>query len=63
MLVKFFLVVFEDVFVVVIWVCKNVIELKVDLDCMVVVGDDVGGSLVVSLMMMICDCCGKLLVV
>ena len=49
----------EDAFAAATWACKNAAELKVDLDRMVVAGDDAGGSLAASLTMMTRDRCGK----
>ena len=49
----------EDAFAAATWACKNATELQVDLDRMVVAGDDAGGSLAASLTMMTRDRCGK----
>nr|WP_075256012.1 alpha/beta hydrolase [Herbaspirillum camelliae] len=49
----------EDAFAAATWACKNAAELKVDLDRMVVAGDDAGGCLAASLTLMTRDRCGK----
>lgn len=49
----------EDAFAAASWACKHADELNVDLDRMVVAGDDAGGSLAASLTLMTRDRCGK----
>ncbi len=49
----------EDAYAAAVWACKHAAELNADIDRMVVAGDDAGGSLAVSLTLMVRDRCAK----
>lgn len=49
----------EDAYAAAVWACKHADELNIDIDRMVVAGDDAGGGLAVSLTLMTRDRCAR----
>lgn len=54
----FFLVLLEDVYVVLDWSYCIVVVFDVDFFCLLVGGDSVGGNFVVGVVLLVCDCGG-----
>lgn len=49
----------EDAYAAAVWACKHADEINIDIDRMVVAGDDAGGGLAVSLTLMTRDRCAR----